>query len=219
MSEQPNSSSAKENRPSRAAARPSDDAERPAKAPLTASRPELLVDGSDRDFRRLVHGLLPFLALHTDIRDGYAELLGLQGPQYTILLCIRTLGYSGTVNVRTIADHLRLSGSFITAETNTLERLGLVTKRRGLEDRRLVSVALTPKGAALLDSIADLRRQVNDVQFGCLTKEEFQLLVPIVERLVQSGERALALLKFMKEHGTGAWQPAKAETADGAAGR
>ena len=164
----------------------------------TATRPELLPDGTDRDFRRLVEGLLPFLGLHTAIRDSYASLLGLAGPQYTILLCIRNLAGAGPVNVNTIAGALRQSGSFITAETNALERKGLVLKERGAEDKRKVSLSLTRKGGELLDSIAALRQQVNDVQFGCLSSEEFQMLVPLVERLVQSGEKALALLNYLK---------------------
>jgi DNA-binding MarR family transcriptional regulator len=168
--------------------------------PLTAGRPELLVDGSDRDFRRLVNSLFPLLTLHSDIRNGYAEQLGLNGASYSILLCIRTLGDSGPVNIRTIVEQLRLSGSFITAETNLLERKGLVTKRRGQHDKRLVSVSLTAKAVELLDSIATLRQQVNDVQFGSLSKEEFRVLVPAIERLVLSSERALALLSFLKSN-------------------
>ena len=176
----------------------------------TVSREELLTDGTDRDFRRLVEGLLPFLGIHTAIRDEYASLLGLPGPQYTILLCIRNLSSAGPVNVNTIASTLRQSGSFITAETNALERNGLVLKERGEDDRRKVSLSLTAKGGELLDSIAALRQRVNDVQFGCLTREEFQMLVPLVERLVQSGERALALLTYLKSHGTADQVPAAA---------
>jgi hypothetical protein len=41
---------------------------------------------------------------------------------------------------------------------------------------------------------------VNDVQFGSLTQKEFRMLVPIVEGLVQSGERAVALLEYWKKH-------------------
>ena len=167
----------------------------------TVSRPELLTeDGTDRDFRRLVEGLLPLLGIHTAIRDGYASLLGLPGPQYTILLCTRNLESAGPVNVTMIANTLRQSGSFITAETNALEQKGLVLKARGDEDRRKVTISLTRNGRELLDSIASLRQRVNDVQFGCLSREEFEMLVPLVERLVQSGERALALLGYLKSH-------------------
>jgi DNA-binding MarR family transcriptional regulator len=169
----------------------------PGTAPLTVSRRELLDGGTDRDFRRLVHGLFPFLAVHTAIRDGYAAILGVTGPQYTIMLCIRNLCAAGPVSVKIAADHLRLSGSYLTAETKALEASGLVCKERGAEDRRMVSLSLTPKGAALLDSIAELRQQVNDVQFGCLSNEEFKSLVPLIERLIPSGERALALQSYL----------------------
>lgn len=174
-----------------------------AKAPLTVSRPELLVNGSDHDFRRLVQALLPFLAIHTAIRDRYAALLGLTGPQYTIMLCIRMLADAGQVNIRTVARHLWLSASFITAETNTLERKGYVVKARGdAADRRTVALSLTLQGTALLDSIAPLRQRVNDVQFKSLSASEFRMIVPAVERLVQSGEQALALLDYLQtQHG------------------
>jgi len=177
-----------------------------AKAPLTVSRKELLVDGSDRNFRILVEGLLTFSAIHAAIRDGYASLLSLPGPRYTILLCIRNLHDAGPVNIRTVADHLRLSGSYVTVETKVLEQTGLVCKERGTEDRRMVSLSLTPKGVALLDSIAALRQQINDVEFGGLSSMEFRLLVPLVERLVQSGQRALALQEYLRVHGMDAME-------------
>lgn len=191
---------------SRRIGRSSDAAGDDSARPLTVTRDELLVYGSDREFRRLVNALFPFLALHTAVRNHYADLLGLTGPAYSVLLCIRTLNDNGPVNVRTIADQLRLSGSFITAETNSLERMGLVEKRRRVEDKRVVSVTLTARAVALLDSIAPLRQHVNDVQFGCLTQSEFRMLVPLVERLVQSGERAVAMLQFLKQHPSTQWQ-------------
>jgi DNA-binding MarR family transcriptional regulator len=173
---------------------------RSRKVPLTVSRPELLVNGSDREFRNLVHGLFAFLAMHTSIRDGYAEIIGLAGQQYTILLCIRHLAVDEPVNVRTIADHLRLSGSFITVETNKLESMGLLYKDRQATDRRMVSLKLTDRGNSLLDSIAPLRRQVNDVQFGSLTASEFRQLVSLIHRLIDNGDRALSLLSFLRQN-------------------
>lgn len=173
----------------------------PAKAPLTVSKKELLIDGSDAHFRLLVQRLLTFFSIHVAIRDGYASLLNVTGQQYTILLWIRHLCAKGSVNVRTVADHLRLSSSYVTVETKTLEQAGLVSKDRGTDDRRTVSLSLTPKAVALIDSIAALRRQVNDVEFGCLSEVEFRQLVPLVERLVQSGERALALQGYLRTHG------------------
>lgn len=167
---------------------------------MTATRAQLLVNGSDHEFRRLVHGLFAYLSIHTSIRDGYAEILGLGGQQYTILLCIRHLAAAAPVSVRTIADHLRLSGSFITVETNKLEAMGLVRKQRQISDRRMVSLSVTQRGNRLLDGIAPMRQQVNDAQFGTLSAAEFRQLVAIIYRLIDSGDRALSFLNFMVEN-------------------
>jgi MarR family transcriptional regulator, organic hydroperoxide resistance regulator len=173
---------------------------RSTKPPLTVGRPQLLVNGSDDEFRRLVHGLFAYHAIHTSIRDGYADIIGVGGQQYTILLCIRHLAASEPVSVRIIADHLRLSGSFITVETNRLEAMGLVRKERQTGDRRMLSLKLTARGNALLDSIAPLRRQVNDIQFGALSSSEFRHLVGVIYRLIDSGDKALSLLHYLKEN-------------------
>jgi DNA-binding MarR family transcriptional regulator len=173
---------------------------RSSRPPITA-RPELLVDGSDSKFRQFVHNLFSFLSLHTAIRDCYAACLGLAGPQYTILLCIQHLAASKAVNVRDVAEHLRLSGSFVTIETNKLEKAGLISKKRASHDRRAVSLIVNPRGDALLNSIAPVRRKVSNVQFASLSGKDFQIIAPLVEGLIPCGERALNLLKFMQKHG------------------
>jgi DNA-binding MarR family transcriptional regulator len=182
---------------SRPKARSDAGAEKGRSAPLTISRPELLEGGSDRKFRELINKLFALFTTTTSIRDGYANFLGVHGPQYMILMSIRYIE-DGPVYVSTIAEHTRLSASFVTVETNKLQAMGLLRKIRGAADRRTVRVSLTDRGNDLLDSIAEMRCQVNNVQFGCLTAEEFQLLVPLVQRLLESGERALALLEFLK---------------------
>ena len=45
--------------------------------PLTVNRPELIVNGSDREFRELVHNLFGFFALHECVRNGHAKFIGL----------------------------------------------------------------------------------------------------------------------------------------------
>jgi hypothetical protein len=51
----------------------------------------------------------------------------------------------------------------------------------------------------LLERLAPIQRQVNDVQFGCLSGEEFQLLLDLVERLVDSSDRAVALQRYLAD--------------------
>ena len=103
---------------------------RGAGLPLTVTRPELLNDGTDRDFRKLVHNIFAFMARHEAIRDGHARQIGLAGVEYTILISIGHLGLDGDVNVKTVADHLHMSGAFVTTVTSKLQTLGLAEKSR-----------------------------------------------------------------------------------------
>lgn len=52
----------------------------------------------------------------------------------------------------------------------------------------------------LLRELVPLQRKVNDVQFGCLTRSEFQSLVGLLEKLVESGDCALALQHYLAQH-------------------
>lgn len=165
--------------------------------PLTVSRPELLVGGSDAEFRRLVHGLFGFLARHEAIREGHGARIGLAGIEYTVLISIAHLGVQGEVNVKTIADHLRVSGAFVTTVTRKLQSLGLVEKTPGDVDRRRILLTVTEKGFRLLDELAPSQRAINDVEFACLTRERFRLLLEIVEDLVACGDRAVALQRYL----------------------
>jgi hypothetical protein len=41
--------------------------------------------------------------------------------------------------------------------------------------------------------------QVNDVQFGCLSARDFQQLLDMVQRLVDSSDRAISLQRYLAE--------------------
>ncbi len=174
---------------------------KPAKAardalPLTVSRPELLTHGSDRDFRRLVHNLIAFAARHQALRDGMARHIGLAGVDYTILIAIGHLGLDGEVNVKTVAEHLHMSGAFITTVTSKLRRQGLIEKTPDKADRRRISLALTVRGTALLRKLAPFQREINDVEFGTLTKERFRLLSAVIEEMIAASDKALSLQQY-----------------------
>jgi DNA-binding MarR family transcriptional regulator len=165
--------------------------------PLTTSRPELLVGGRDREFRHLIHALFGFAAHHERIRAGHAKVIGLAGIEYTVLISIAHLSQDRDVNVTPVADHLYLSGAFITAVTGKLMRLGLITKKTDVDDRRRVTLTVSAQGRAALEKLAPIQRKVNDAEFGSLSREEFQLLTGIVDRLIESGARAVALQNYL----------------------
>lgn len=169
------------------------------KAARTISRPEMLVNGSDQEFRRLVHSLFGFFSRHQTIREGHAAVIGLAGIEYTTLISIRHLAALGDVHVRAVADHLYLSGAFVTAVTNKLMAKGLIEKASHPVDRRRLSLTVTARGAELLERLAPTQTMVNDVQFDCLSAKEFHQLLDMTQRLVDSGDRAIALQRYLAE--------------------
>jgi DNA-binding MarR family transcriptional regulator len=173
-----------------------DGAKLKASLPLTITRPELLNDHTDRDFRRLVHNIFAFMARHEAIRDGHARQIGLAGIEYTILISIGHLALDGDVNVKTVADHLHMSGAFITTVTSKLQGLGLVEKTQASGDRRRISLVITEKGKDLLRSLAPYQREINDVEFASLSKDDFRFLSQVLEALIDSSDEAVALQRY-----------------------
>src|SRR3979411_2173642 len=85
----------------------------------TVTRPELLIEGSDRAFRQFVHDTLAFSARLQQVRGQLGQVIGLSGTQYTVLIAIAHLsGTEEKVGVNLVADHLHFSGAFITIEIN-----------------------------------------------------------------------------------------------------
>ena len=164
-----------------------------AVVPLTISRGDLMVDGGDGVFRRMVHAFFAFNARHETIRDGHARRIGLAGTEYTTLISIAHLGQNAPVNVKTVAEHLHVTTGFITNTTRKLQSRGLVRKTRDTTDRRKTNLTVTPKAIALLEELAPFQRPVNDAEFGSLSRAEFLQLSRIIERLVSSSEDAARL--------------------------
>ena len=42
-----------------------------------------------------------------------------------------------------------------------------------------------------------MQRQVNDIEFADLSREEFRFLLDIVDRMIASGDRAVALQHYL----------------------
>ena len=166
-------------------------------APLTISRPELLVRGSDAMFRQMVHNLFAFASRHEAIRAGHGARIGLTGIEYTFLIAVRHLEDDGDVSVKRLAEHLHLSGAFATTMIGKLIKRGLVNKEVDAGDRRRVFVKVTSRGHDLLSELGRAQRKVNDVQFGCLSKAEFTALCGLLDRLIDSSDKALALQSYL----------------------
>lgn len=110
--------------------------------------------------------------------------------------------HEGDVSVNRIAEHLHLSSPFVTAVTNKLVQRGLIHKTADPADRRRVRLEVSDEGRARLAALAPVQRQVNDVQFDCLSAAEFELLSDVIDRLIESSDRALALQAYLSGSAT-----------------
>lgn len=164
--------------------------------PLTTGRPELLTDGTDRDFRIFLHAFMVFSRRLEAIRSYLAQAIGVSGAQYEILSHLRESPSSGGLTVNEAAERLHCSGAFVTAEANKLSRAGLLIRTRDPADARRVRLTLAPECERRFRQIAPLQRDLNNALFASLTARQFQVFRETFPKLVEDGDRAVALAEF-----------------------
>jgi MarR family transcriptional regulator, organic hydroperoxide resistance regulator len=169
-------------------------ARKKALPPSTVSRPALLVEGSDAAFRGLIHDLIAYGHRLDACRDAFAEIAGISGVQYEILMLVsRAEGLS----VGEVAARLHRSGAFITIEANKLVARGILEKAADPADGRRVRLNSNAKSRELLQRLAPHQRRINDVLFERLDARRFRQLRALARDLLASGDRAVSLLEFM----------------------
>ncbi len=168
--------------------------------PPTASRPALLVGGSDREFRELVHDMLAFSSAIQEVRNRLGQQIGLSGTQYTLLISIARLSEGNAdLGVNQLAEHLHLSGAFVTIEVNKLVAAGLVTKTVNPDDRRRVVLAITEEARHRLRDLNHIQCPANDALFEPLEAQDFRVLREVMRRLAGTGPRTLAVIDALAD--------------------
>jgi DNA-binding MarR family transcriptional regulator len=164
--------------------------------PLTATRSELLTDGSDFDFRVFIHAFMIFSRRLDGVRAHAAGLLGVTSPQYEILSHLREATGADGLTVTQIAQRLHCSGPFVTTELGKLHRAGLVLRRRDSRDARCVRLNIAPACERRFREIAPLQQELNNTLFASLTSRQFQVLRHVFPKLADDGDSAIALAEF-----------------------
>lgn len=160
--------------------------------PSSISRPALLVDGSDQEFRRLIYRMIITESRLLDVRKAIARQVGVGGSQYTVMMAILHLEEEAGVSIGGLADYLEVSGPHITGEVRKLAALGLVRKTANPDDMRGVQVRLSAIGRKRLHGAFDHIRQVNDILFDGVAPDEFRTLMKFNEKFMRSTSLALA---------------------------
>ena len=86
--------------------------------------------------------------------------LGITSSQYTVLL---VLWERDTATLRDLGEVLHLDSATLSPMVKRLEAAGLVTRRRGAHDERLLDVTITDAGRRLRDGASAAQRSVEQL--------------------------------------------------------
>ena len=113
------------------------------------------------DYERLSnfrHRLRHFMRISEQI----CQEQGLTPLQYQLLLHVRGFPGRDWASIGELAERLQAKHHGVVALINRCEKLGLVIRQAGRQDRRVVEIHLLPAGEALLERIAGLHQ--NELQ-------------------------------------------------------
>jgi DNA-binding MarR family transcriptional regulator len=120
---------------------------------------------------------------------------GITGEQFNILRILRGARECGGHPCGEIADRMIDRSPDITRRIDTLEKQGYVERERSAEDKRVVIVRITPKGQALLDSIAPKLIEYQNKIAAKLNEQELKQLSALCERLLELEDESAEVLK------------------------
>ena len=115
----------------------------------------------------------------------YKERFGLSVAEWRVLA---HLSQTDAVSVRDIHLRADLEKSQASRAAARLGEAGLVTKREGEEDRRLISLSLTGKGRSLMEELIPLAEAYERDLIATLPEAERAALDRAIKRLMEAVE-------------------------------
>ncbi len=112
----------------------------------------------------------------------YARRANLTSPQLTVLKILETFG---DLSLSELSERIRAQNSTVTGIIDRMEREGLVGRERSKEDRRVVYIRLTAKGAQLAREIPVEPMEILRQAILGLSKEEGRELLKISTKLAR----------------------------------
>jgi MarR family transcriptional regulator, organic hydroperoxide resistance regulator len=91
---------------------------------------------------------------------------------WTAFVTLWVLWIWGEMETRHLAAEANVTKGTLTGVLDTLERRGLLVRRRHEEDRRLISVALTDEGEAIISSVFPRFNAQETIIAGLLTEQQ-----------------------------------------------
>jgi MarR family transcriptional regulator, organic hydroperoxide resistance regulator len=142
--------------------------------------------GQDRPFLSAgQEATVALLRTASVVRRALARVIepsGLSLPQYNALRIIRGAGAEG-IPTLAVRERMIEEGTTITRLLDRLEETGLIRRRRGKADRRLVTCAVTPAGRRLLDRLDPLVDDADSTAMDVLSEAEQKRFIRLLDRV------------------------------------
>ena len=122
------------------------------------------------------------------VTQAYTPLLNTLGITYPQYLVLMVLWEKDNQPVNDIAHHLMLETNTVTPLLQRMEKLGIVNRKKGEQDKRQQIVSLTPKGKALEEeAFAQVPSGMGEQLSACPLKlEDYQLLAQELDSIIDS---------------------------------
>lgn len=148
-----------------------------------------LEPGIKDDVQQILETIIYLYTESRRITKELARRAQLTGPQLTV---VKILEQIGDLSLSELSERIRAQNSTVTGIIDRMEREGLVVRERSKEDRRVVIIKLTPKGAALAEDIPLEPMKVFQGALASLTKDEMRELLRI---LLKVSKRVKAIVR------------------------
>jgi DNA-binding MarR family transcriptional regulator len=169
--------------------------------PITISRSEFLVDGSDSEFRTNIYALQFCAGRLFACREAFGRKIHLTPNQFVVLMSVARTQIDEGITIKELAEHASLASTHVTTEVGRLVEEGLLKKSPGKKDKRQVLVSLTSKGVDTIERVSSTIQQVNDMLFRGIDAKSFQIVGRVVRKIAENSRDALRLMKIGKDNG------------------
>lgn len=139
---------------------------------------------------RLTWEITAIHAYLDELRRVWARTLGISRSQWMILMAISDLDEGRGVQVKAVAKMLHVDGSFVTTQSNLLEKIKLVRRRACPLDARVVRLSLSDRAIKLLTRESERHQAVADFIFADSEGGELNKLVSQLTLLERRLEKA-----------------------------
>ncbi len=122
------------------------------------------------------------------ITQAYTPLLNTLGITYPQYLVLMVLWEKDNQPVNDIAHRLMLETNTVTPLLQRMEKLGIVNRKKGEQDKRQQIVSLTPKGKKLEEeAFAQIPAGMNEQLSACPLKlEDYQHLAQDLDAIIET---------------------------------